>query len=46
MSKYSAHPLDFSELQTVSLHARGGKVRVAEFASPYRKGAGIARTPR
>jgi hypothetical protein len=42
MSKYSAHPLDFSTLQTVSLHARGGKVRVADFASPYRKGAGMA----
>ena len=42
MSKYSARPLDFSGLQTVSLHARGGKVRVADFASPYRKGAGMA----
>ena len=42
MSKYSARPLDFSGLQTVSLHARGGKVRVADFASPYRKGAGVA----
>jgi len=42
MSKYSAHPLDFSGLQTVPLQTRGGKVRVADFASPYRKGAGLA----
>ena len=42
MSKYSARPLDFSGLRTVPLHARGGKVRVADFASPYRKGAGVA----
>jgi hypothetical protein len=42
MSKYSARPLDFTGLQTVSLHARGGKVRVADFAAPYRKGAGVA----
>ncbi len=42
MSKYSARPLDLSGLQTVSLHARGGKVRVEDFALPYQKGAGLA----
>src|SRR3984957_6779188 len=42
MSKYPARPLDLSGLQTVSLHARGGKVRIEDFASPYRKGSGIA----
>jgi hypothetical protein len=41
MSKYSARPLDFSGLKTIPLKARGGKVRVADFASPYRKGAGL-----
>jgi hypothetical protein len=42
MSKYSAHPLDLSALRTVPLAARGGKVRVADFATPYRKGSGLA----
>jgi hypothetical protein len=42
MSKYSVRPLDFSALKTVPLKARGGKVRVADFAAPYRKGAGVA----
>ncbi|MBM3737421.1 MAG: hypothetical protein FJW39_16700 [Acidobacteria bacterium] len=41
MSKYKQKPLDFSKLKTVPLHARGGKVRVAHFATPYRQGAGL-----
>ncbi len=42
MSKYSKSPLEFSELRTVSLQERGGKVRAGDFASLYRKGSGIA----
>ncbi|MGA2588517.1 MAG: hypothetical protein ABSH32_01255 [Bryobacteraceae bacterium] len=42
MSKYSARPIDFSNLKTVPLHARGGKVRMADFAAPYQKDAGLA----
>ena len=42
MTKYPTHPIDLSGLKTVPLQARGGKVRVADFAAPYRKGAGIA----
>jgi hypothetical protein len=34
--------MDFSGLRTVPLAARGGKVRVADFAAPYRKGSGVA----
>ena len=41
MSIYSKEPLDFSGLRTVGLKARGGKVNVGQFASPYQKGAGI-----
>lgn len=32
MTKYSVSPIDLSPLKTVSLHARGGKVRVEHFA--------------
>ena len=42
MSRYAKRPIDFAGLKTVSLHARGGKVKVADFAAPYRKGSGIA----
>jgi hypothetical protein len=42
MSKYVARPIDLSGLKTVPLQSRGGKVRVADFAEVYRKGAGIA----
>jgi len=38
MSKYSHQPLDFAALKTVSLEARGGKVRAADFAKPYAGG--------
>jgi hypothetical protein len=41
MSKYTTHPIDLSALKTVPLQARGGKVRVADFAAVYRQGAGI-----
>jgi len=41
MSKYSQKPLDFGSVITVPLEARGGKVRVADFATPY-AGGGVA----
>jgi hypothetical protein len=41
MSRYSEKPLSFEGLKTVPIDARGGKVRVQDFAPPYRKGAGI-----
>ncbi|HEV3333565.1 MAG TPA: hypothetical protein VG096_21420 [Bryobacteraceae bacterium] len=42
MSKYAKAPLDFARLKTVGLKERGGKVKVADFASAYRPGSGIA----
>ena len=42
MSRYAKRPMDFSTLKTVPLKARGGKVRVEDFAEVYRKGAGLA----
>jgi hypothetical protein len=42
MSKYAKGPLDLARLKTVSLAERGGKVKIADFASPYRKGSGLA----
>ena len=42
MSKYATDPLDFSGLRTMSLAARGGKVRAADFARPYQPGSGLA----
>ena len=42
MTKYAVQPIDLSGLKTVPLHARGGKVRVADFARVYPKSAGIA----
>jgi hypothetical protein len=42
MSRYKQLPLDFAGLRTVDLKARGGKVKTADFASVYRKGAGLA----
>ena len=41
MSRYSKQPLDFANLRTVGLRERGGKVKTADFASPYRKGSGL-----
>jgi len=42
MSKYSKRPLDFAGLKTVPLRERGGKVNIADFASVYRAGSGVA----
>lgn len=42
MSKYRVRPMDLAALKTVPLQERGGKVRVADFAAPYSKGAGLA----
>jgi len=42
VSRYTVRPLDLGSLRTVSLRARGGKVRAADFARPYRKGEGFA----
>jgi hypothetical protein len=38
MSRYSEKPLSFDALKTVPIDARGGKVRVEDFARPYTKG--------
>jgi hypothetical protein len=43
VSRYSEKPLSFDGLKTVPIDARGGKVRVEEFARPYRKGEGVSR---
>jgi hypothetical protein len=40
MSKYARQPLDLSRLQTIPIEARGGKVRITDFAQPY-QGGGI-----
>jgi hypothetical protein len=41
LSKYRVRPLELSGLKTVPIAARGGKVRTADFATPYSKGAGF-----
>ena len=41
MSNYIIKPLDLKGLRTVPLAARGGKVRMSDFASPYQKGSGV-----
>ena len=41
MTRYNLQPLDFERLHTVSLHARGGKVKTADFAIPYHRGDGV-----
>lgn len=38
MSKYAQDPLSFAGLKTIPLKARGGKVRVADFAKPHGSG--------
>ena len=40
MSKYAREPFDLSGLRTISIHARGGKVRVEDFAQPF-SGGGV-----
>ena len=42
MSIYEKSPLNFSQLKTVNLEERGGKIKTADFAYPYQKGAGIS----
>jgi hypothetical protein len=41
LSKYRVSPLDLSGLKTIPIAERGGKVRIADFATPYSKGSGI-----
>lgn len=43
MSKYPISPLDFTGLNTIPIAERSGKVRVADFAQPVEKGAGVDR---
>jgi hypothetical protein len=38
MSKYKIKPIDVSNLKTVPIQSRGGKVRVDHFAKPYTRG--------
>lgn len=38
MSKYGREPLDLTELRTIPIQARGGKVRTEDFAKPYAGG--------
>ena len=42
MSRYEKQPLEFGELKTIPLAERGGKVKTADFAQPYRRGAGVS----
>jgi hypothetical protein len=41
LSRYSEKPLSFDALQTVPIEARGGKVRVEDFARLHKKGQPI-----
>jgi hypothetical protein len=41
MTRYDKLPLDFDQLRTVGLQARGGKVKTADFAFAYERGAGV-----
>jgi hypothetical protein len=41
VSKYSQKPLDFAGLKTVSVFARGGKVRTEHFGAPHLKASGF-----
>jgi hypothetical protein len=42
VSRYARRPIDLSGLNTVPLAGRGGKVKIADFAAPYRKGSGVS----
>ncbi|HEY7335091.1 MAG TPA: hypothetical protein VH639_09420 [Bryobacteraceae bacterium] len=42
MSRYTEKPLSLEGLKTVPIDARGGKVRVQDFARPYPRGGGVA----
>jgi hypothetical protein len=41
MNRYGVKPIDLSELKTVPLQARGGKVKTGDFGRPYQKGTGF-----
>jgi len=41
MTKYDKLPLDFDRLRTAGLQSRGGKVKTADFAFAYQRGAGV-----
>ena len=41
MSKYRQKAMEFSALRTVPLRARGGKVKVSDFATSYQPGSGL-----
>ncbi len=41
MSKYKIQPIEFAGLKTIPLAARGGKVRVEDFAASYAQGSGL-----
>jgi hypothetical protein len=41
VGRYNVEPIDFGKLKTVGIAERGGKVKVADFASPHLKGAGF-----
>jgi hypothetical protein len=42
MSKYGREPLDLGGLRTISIHDRGGKVRVEHFAKPHAGTASVS----
>ena len=42
MTRYRAQPLDLAGLKTVPLKARGGKVKVSDFATPHAKASTLA----
>jgi hypothetical protein len=41
VSRYPIRPLDLEGLKTVSIHDRGGKVRIEHFARAHRQGEGV-----
>lgn len=42
MTQYSTGPLGFDDLKTVSIHERGGMVRLEHFARPHTAGASVS----
>jgi hypothetical protein len=42
MSRYKHEPLSFQGLKTVPIQARGGKVRIEHFATPYAAGGSVS----
>ena len=41
ISKYKQQPLELAGLNTIPIQARGGKVKIEQFARPYEAGAGV-----